>query len=58
MSDERVVIYHKDHGFWQCGLWQKRKADATIYPNEREAELVKLMRRLPHDSVLLPVTTN
>lgn len=47
------VLHSKRRGYWQCGVWVGSEGDATVYPNEEEAALVRGLRCLERDTEIV-----
>ncbi len=47
------ILHNQRRGYWQCGVWVSRQEDATIYPNEEEATLVRALRHLGSETSII-----
>lgn len=52
--NSRVIYNTTKRMYWQCGVWVDKKSDATIYPNDDEAQLVVALRRLGNVEIFHP----
>lgn len=49
------IMHSKKRGYWQCGMWVHEQRDATVYPNEEEAVLVRALRNLGSDTNIIAI---